>query len=1689
MSKPSTPLRSMLALAAGFAAMIMLGAAAQDQGGQQAQQDQAEPPVQQQEQAGMAQPADSAVPSGEDVAQGVFVRDSAMAVDQFVLAERMERLRDWTKAAEVYQDVISRFGDWLIADRVDVDGKVYQYASVGRAVQRKLAAWPPEGRTVYERKFGAAARALLDQAMAPTPPDADQLQRVVRLYFITEAGRDAAILLIDRQLADGSFAAARRLSRELLEMHPNQDEHRPRALLRALAAAHFLGDEEAAAEHAQEIAAQFAQASDVIAGEQQSIADAARQILESKLVEGIDTRAGDWPSFGGSDDRARLAHALSSQIAPYVQDIRVPETSLPDRGISPTHRKDLENARLNGQLTGIFPVASDGALYWSDNIHIFAVALDSGLPLPGWLDTYGSSGSSGLAGYGLPGGGYVTPRGMALTPAVTERVVVANMGLRDERLSQLAGNPAVPPARLVCLDRLTGRPLWSAMPSELDATLLGDPALQADLGECQFVGTPLVVGDAVWTLARTDPRNPRQFEQCFLVSFDLESGAVRTITYLASSTSGDPMARWGRPSTVLPEPASIIAYSDGLIYAPTDTGAIAAVRASDGGVEWMNLYPRIPIDPISRRFGAARLRPRTHTESQPFHAAPVIVDGGRVFFKPPDSRHLLIWNAADGDEVLRIDLSSVDGDRTLLKVLGDRVLTFGSQGVSCIDWTQVRDGVEVPKALKWATRVPAREEGTNDDTIIGRPAVTQSQLLIPTAEHLRLINLSDGRFVASYPTGGATWTASEEPGNVIVLQDQLVIAGPSRLNVYADSSVIRDRLQQQIMADPTDTAPLLRLAQIAFVTGDFEATQERLRQAEQVASAGAAAAQQSVFATSLGFAQTLSERLGNALAPGSPTVETVERFFSLAEKFARSPAQNVRVRFARAEFVRSQADPQRCVALLQEILADEQWRQVPVVPETRDVILIASESFSPRQAGEVARELLASVIASAGPQVYAEIEQRAAEEVADATAAGDVGVLLRLSDAYPNSAAAQEALAEAARLLQAQNRHREAATALRRLASRGDDPLAAWLRLAQIDARRPGRLDSAAGRMRRAARLRPDAAAPAITLPDGTSLQGLSVEQAAEQMTEAAFAAEVSRLADLHLPDDPTKALFQESATTLAGIEALLIPQEGFERNDRIVVLRSDGTLATYAFGAAEPVWAASIEEGAAQAIAWLPQGLLVWGDSAVALLDSQSGEPLWRRTVDALLPESREGERVLDRAVVATGWRATAQELEVLEAQNLAEQRALERAAEQQVRGGRGRMREEMLRAQERREAIDQQRRANANLESNAESALPANTITAVLPSAGTIGVILGPQSNSVTGLQADDGRVQWRAMLPEGEVHGAHGAADFLAVQTVASRTILSALDLDSGAIVTRRSFDLTGAEALASFLITPENELVYATRQQVMGVDLERQPQAARFTVRPEPLGENQMALAASAGPGRLRIIGDKLLVLIDPHRVTMDQLPRRDALVIDLEAGRPHTTTDAESGLSAVVILSAAETGAGDAEADALPPRLRAQQRARMLQAQREAARVLNRADLPGERIWSAGTSLYITADRGLSAYDLKVPGRHWNRLNASMVREFDPAVNLAVAIGRDDLVLFDHPLPTPRRKVQDPIVRVTVFSRDRLKDGRESGQQRHEVELVAGAYGLDAPVSAFQAADGGIAVLSRSGRLSFLRGGE
>src|SRR5436190_22678932 len=99
-----------------------------------------------------------------DPQQGVYVRDSAIAADKFELGKRMERLKEWPKSADVYQEILEKYQDRVVPTLINDRGQPVRYASVSVAVQEQLAKWPEEGLNVYRARFEPVASNILEQS-------------------------------------------------------------------------------------------------------------------------------------------------------------------------------------------------------------------------------------------------------------------------------------------------------------------------------------------------------------------------------------------------------------------------------------------------------------------------------------------------------------------------------------------------------------------------------------------------------------------------------------------------------------------------------------------------------------------------------------------------------------------------------------------------------------------------------------------------------------------------------------------------------------------------------------------------------------------------------------------------------------------------------------------------------------------------------------------------------------------------------------------------------------------------------------------------------------------------------------------------------------------------------------------------------------------------------------------------------------------------------------------------------------------------------------------------------------------------------------------------------------------------------------------------------------------------------------
>ena len=72
----------------------------------------------------------------------------------------MERLEDWNKAADWYQEVIAKYGQYVIPSGLDADKRQIQYKGIEEPVQEQLAKWPKAGLDAYRNRYGAVAATL-----------------------------------------------------------------------------------------------------------------------------------------------------------------------------------------------------------------------------------------------------------------------------------------------------------------------------------------------------------------------------------------------------------------------------------------------------------------------------------------------------------------------------------------------------------------------------------------------------------------------------------------------------------------------------------------------------------------------------------------------------------------------------------------------------------------------------------------------------------------------------------------------------------------------------------------------------------------------------------------------------------------------------------------------------------------------------------------------------------------------------------------------------------------------------------------------------------------------------------------------------------------------------------------------------------------------------------------------------------------------------------------------------------------------------------------------------------------------------------------------------------------------------------------------------------------------------------------
>ena len=148
------------------------------------------------------------LPAPRGLRQQLTRAQKALREEQY--SEAVDLLGQLLAAPEIGDDSLNGVGeqDYFLGGTTRSGTEV----SLKTEAQRLLGAMPDQGRELYELKFGADARQLLDSALETR--DIQKLVEVTRRYFHTDAGYEAMMLIGRHYLDQGRpLAAALRLQR------------------------------------------------------------------------------------------------------------------------------------------------------------------------------------------------------------------------------------------------------------------------------------------------------------------------------------------------------------------------------------------------------------------------------------------------------------------------------------------------------------------------------------------------------------------------------------------------------------------------------------------------------------------------------------------------------------------------------------------------------------------------------------------------------------------------------------------------------------------------------------------------------------------------------------------------------------------------------------------------------------------------------------------------------------------------------------------------------------------------------------------------------------------------------------------------------------------------------------------------------------------------------------------------------------------------------------------------------------------------------------------------------------------------------------------------------------------------------------------------------------------------------------
>ncbi|MCH2060431.1 MAG: PQQ-like beta-propeller repeat protein [Verrucomicrobiales bacterium] len=663
--------------------------------------------------------------SSRSLVEGASLKTDAEANELLARAGHFASQGRYDLAAKLWQTVIDSSNDLMFTRdewvEKTLEHEYQRYRSVSRDIESTIANLPAEGRQGYRLKADAEAKLVMGR---PSGNDNESaLAEVVRRYFISSHGDDAAFELACLKLDRYEFLPAIRLLDKIINDYPAPSVDKDLVLIRLAALNARVGDTDRAIKIIGDLKSRVtpAVADELIGLVEADIMKSGRPVLYAD-------RGGKlWPMVMGGPERSGVMpypdmlpekSAAPHWVQPY--ELRLPDSwpELPTddgkviahnvddpfgRGLGrgTTSRKPSSPKSMNESWTkhGWLPSArllfDSGNVYFKTHNRLVCADAQSGeLRWLGFRNNYPSRPTSyynrsttevtGRAPIDvneirnfadsihqsmcIVGDKVLTVQGIPVD-FTEERAVAANqpadpMLRRRMLINRAAGGVSrMRDNRLVAYHSRNGKLQWMRSANE--------PGLDVVTKSC-FAGPPVPYAGLVLVPVL-------EGSGMYLVALESEGGATQWRTFLGDEP-GSGSAQNG---------SVIISVDGGEAYVATGTGLLFSVDAISGSMNWAVSYPRTTEKDPARerqlqRFGAWGARGAVRFDG--WHEEMIIPSGNVVIVTPTDFNHLIAFDRRSGSLMWESARSPRGVENNGLYALGvkdERVYVAGRGVVRC----------------------------------------------------------------------------------------------------------------------------------------------------------------------------------------------------------------------------------------------------------------------------------------------------------------------------------------------------------------------------------------------------------------------------------------------------------------------------------------------------------------------------------------------------------------------------------------------------------------------------------------------------------------------------------------------------------------------------------------------------------------------------------------------------------------------------------------------------------------------------------------------------------------------------------------------------------------------------------------------------------------------------------------------